>query len=117
MHYQLPPNEETRLVRCARGAIFDVIVDLRPISPTFKQWFSVELTADNRRMIYVPKAFAHGFQTLDKNTEVEYFSSEFHIPDLYRGIRWDDPSFGIHWPIKVPILSEKDQRYPNFEPQ
>lgn len=113
MHYQIAPYQEAKLVRCTRGAIYDVIIDLRPESPTFKQWIAVELTAENRRMLYVPEGFAHGFQTLEDNTEVFYQMSEFYHPECARGVRWDDPAFGIEWPIITPILSERDRSYPD----
>ena len=116
MHYQVAPHEETKLARCTRGAIYDVIIDLRPDSPTFKQWVAVELTADNRRMLYIPKGFAHGFQTLEDNTEVLYQMSEFYHPECARGVRWDDPAFGIEWPpAEQRIISAEDQAYPNFQ--
>jgi dTDP-4-dehydrorhamnose 3,5-epimerase len=115
MHYQIAPYEEAKLVRCTRGAIYDVIIDLRPESPTFKQWIAVELTAENRRMLYVPKGFAHGFQTLEDNTEVFYQMSEFYHPEYARGVRWDDPAFGIKWPIKEIIVSAKDASWKLWE--
>ena len=115
MHYQVAPHEEAKLVRCTRGAIYDVIVDLRPDSPTFKQWVAVELTADNHRMLYIPEGFAHGFQTLEDNTEVFYQMSELYHPESARGVRWDDPVFGIEWPkIHHRIVSEIDQGYADF---
>jgi len=114
MHYQIAPYEEAKLVRCTRGAIYDVIIDLRPESPTFKQWIAVELTAENRRMLYVPEGFAHGFQTLEDNTEVFYQMSEFYHPECARGVRWDDPVFGIEWPDDERIISARDQQYPDF---
>jgi dTDP-4-dehydrorhamnose 3,5-epimerase len=115
MHYQLPPHEEVKLVRCTRGGIYDVIIDLRPQSPTFKQWFSVELTANNRRMLYVPETFAHGFQTLADDTEVDYYISDFYAPECASGLRWNDPAFGIDWPLEARIISQKDQSYPDFQ--
>jgi dTDP-4-dehydrorhamnose 3,5-epimerase len=114
MHYQTRPYEEVKLVRCTRGAIYDVIIDLRPDSPTFEQWIAVELTADNRRMIYVPEGCAHGFQTLEDNTEVFYQMSEFYHPECARGVRWNDPAFGIEWPLSNPILSDRDRRFNDF---
>jgi dTDP-4-dehydrorhamnose 3,5-epimerase len=114
MHYQAAPHQEAKLVRCTMGAIYDVIIDLRPESPTFKHWIAVELTAENRLMLYVPTGFAHGFQTLEDNTEVFYQMSEFYHPECARGVRWDDPAFGIKWPILHPILSNKDRSYPNY---
>lgn len=108
MHYQVKPHEEVRLVRCTRGAMYDVILDLRVDSPTFKQWTAVELTAENRTMAYIPEGFAHGFQTLEDNTEVFYQMSEFYHPECARGARWDDPAFGIVWPIDEKTISCKD---------
>lgn len=114
MHYQERPYAEVKLVRCTRGAAFDVIIDLRPDSPTFLQHAAVELTADNRRMLYIPQGCAHGFQTLADDTEVLYQMSEFYAPSAGRGVRWNDPAFGIRWPIGDPILLERDRRYPDF---
>ncbi len=114
MHYQVAPYEEIRLVRCTMGAIYDVIIDLRPDSSTFKQWLAIELTAENRRMLYVPGNFAHGFQTLVDNTEVFYQMSEFYHPESARGVRWDDPAFGIEWLNGERIISTTDQQYPGF---
>lgn len=108
MHYQLAPFCETKLVRCIRGAIYDVIIDLRPDSATFLQWIGVELTADNRTMFYIPKGFAHGFITLTDNTELFYQMSAFYAPNHARGVRWNDPLFGIDWPIEVTNISTKD---------
>jgi dTDP-4-dehydrorhamnose 3,5-epimerase len=116
LHYQLPPAAETKLVRCTRGAMFDVIVDLRPNSPTFLQWLGVELSADKYIILYVPKGFAHGFQTLVDNTEVFYQMSEFYAPELAGGLRWDDPQLGIDWPLPVRVMSQKDQLYSNIDP-
>ena len=114
MHYQVAPHEEVKLVRCTRGAIYDVVVDLRPDSPTFRRWMSAELTVDNRRTLYVPKGVAHGFQTLTDDAEVLYQISEFHHPESARGVRWDDAAFGIRWPDRAPILSGRDSGYPDF---
>ncbi len=111
MHFQLPPRAEAKLVRCTRGAIYDVIIDLRPESPTYCEWISVELTADNCRMLYIPEGWAHGFQTLENDSEVFYQMFEFYAPDQARGVRWDDPAFGITWPIPNPVISEKDRTY------
>lgn len=113
LHYQSAPYQEAKIVRCTMGALYDVIVDLRDYSPTFKKWFSVELTALNRRALYVPEGFAHGFQTLVDNTEVFYQMSEFFHPECARGVRWDDPAFGIVWPVSDAIISKKDI---NFAP-
>jgi dTDP-4-dehydrorhamnose 3,5-epimerase len=115
LHFQAPPHEEVKIVRCTRGAIFDVAVDLRAGSPTFKQWVSVELTADNRRALYIPVGCAHGFQTLLPDTEVLYQMSTFHVPSAARGVRWNDPAFGIHWPDDNRVISERDRSYPDFD--
>ncbi|SRR5579884_1691307 len=111
MHYQLPPFAEAKLVRCTRGALYDVIIDLRPNAPTFLQWMAVELTAENARMLYIPKGFAHGFQTVEDNTEVFYQMSEFYSPESARGVRWNDPLFKITWPDAERTISAKDQQY------
>ncbi len=116
MHYQLPPDAETKLVRCIRGALWDVALDLRPESPSFGRWFGAELTAENRRMLYLPKGFAHGFVTLAEDTEAMYFVDAFYAPQQERGVRWDDPRFGIRWPLAPTVLSEKDQQHPDFDP-
>ncbi len=116
MHYQVPPHAEVKIVRCTRGAIYDVIVDLRPESSTRRRWIGVELSADNRRMLYVPEGFAHGFQTLEDDTEAFYQVSEFYAPGAERGLRWNDPALGIEWPLPDdPIVSEKDHTWPDFE--
>ncbi len=117
MHYQVAPHAEAKLVRCTMGAIYDVVVDLRPDLPTFKQWLAVELTAENRRMFYIPEGLAHGFQTLTDNSEVFYQMSEFYYPESARGVRWNDPAFGITWPLEPLIISSKDQLYALFEGQ
>ena len=114
MHYQIAPFEEAKLVRCTKGAIYDVIIDLRPTSSTYCQWISEELTEDNYRMLYVPEGFAHGFLTLSEDAEVFYQMSEFYMPEYARGIRWNDPSFNISWPIDVAVISEKDKTLPDF---
>ena len=111
MHYQVAPHEEAKLIRCTMGAIYDVIIDIRKESKTYKQWFACELTAENRKMLYVPKGFAHGFQTLEDNTEVFYQMSEFYKPEYAKGIRWDDPSIGITWPIQKFIISVRDTNF------
>ena len=116
MHYQAKPYEEAKLVRCTRGAIYDVIIDLRPDSSTFKQWLAVELTDQNHLMLYIPEGMAHGFQTLENNTEVFYQMSEFYQPDFARGIRWNDQSFGIEWPLNLCIMSNKDAAYKDYNP-
>ncbi len=112
MHFQHAPYAETKLVRCIRGAIYDVIIDLRPDSPTFKRWIGVRLTAANRLALYVPEGFAHGFQTLEDETEVFYQVSQFYTPSAEGGVRYDDPAFGIEWPLPVTEMSEKDKRWP-----
>lgn len=116
LHYQLPPFAETKVVRCTQGAIYDVMVDLRPTSLTFCQWFGAELSAVNGHALYIPKGFAHGFQTLTDNAEVFYQMSEFYAPECAGGARWNDPRFQIHWPTAVTVLSTKDQAYPDFDP-
>ena len=116
LHYQVPPKAEGKLVRCTRGAIYDVVVDLRPPSGTFLQWIGVELTAENRRALYVPPGCAHGFQTLADDSEVLYLMTEFYAPEMARGVRWNDPIFGIEWPIAEATLSERDATYPDFRP-
>jgi len=114
MHYQLPPHSEVKLVRCTMGAILDVIIDLRPRSETYKHWFSIELSAENRRLLYIPKEFAHGFLTMCDGAEVFYQISEFYVADSTDGIRWDDAAFSIRWPEKPRHLSVKDQQYLPF---
>ena len=116
MHFQKPPDAQAKLVRCTKGAIYDVIIDLRPESPTFKQWIGEELTAKNRRMLYVPEGFAHGFQTLEDDTEVFYQISNFYTPGSEGGVRWNDPVFGIDWPAAPRIISDRDAGYPDFRP-
>jgi len=116
MHYQCAPSEEAKLVRCTRGAIYDAIIDLRPASSTYRQWLGVELTAENRRMLYIPEGFAHGFLTLDDNTEIFYQMSEFYAPACARGVRWNDPAFGVQWPMEASVISDKDRSYPDFQP-
>ena len=115
MHFQNVPHREAKLVRCTMGAVYDVIIDLCPQSPTYKQWTAIELNVANRKMLYIPEGFAHGFQTLEDNTEVFYQMSEFYYPELSLGIRWNDPMFEIRWPLPNPIISKKDMGYSNFE--
>ena len=115
IHYQEPPYAETRVVRCTRGAAYDVVVDLRPASATYRDWMAVVLTADKRNMVYVPEGCGHGFLTLSDDTEVFYQMSEFYRPESARGVRWDDPAFKIAWPAKVEVISERDERYPDFK--
>jgi len=114
MHYQVAPSEEAKLVRCTSGAIFDVIIDLRLESPTYQSHFGVELSAANRRALYVPELFAHGYQTLADGTEVTYQVSEFYTPGSEQGLRHDEPAFGIEWPLPVTVISEKDRSWPPF---
>jgi len=114
MHYQVAPHEEAKLVRCTSGAIHDVIVDLRPESATFRRNFAIVLSAANRKMLYVPERFAHGFQTLQDRTEILYLISEFYSPECARGVRWDDPAFGIAWHPAERIISHKDRSYADF---
>lgn len=115
MHFQLPPVAEVKVVRCIKGGLYDVIVDLRPDSPTFKQWFGAELTAENRRMMYVPRGFAHGFITLTDDTEAFYLVSAFYGPEQERGLRYNDPAIGIEWPMTPTELSEKDKNWPDLD--
>lgn len=118
MHYQIPPHEEAKLVRCTAGAIYDVIIDLRSDSPTRSQWIGVELSAQNHLMVYVPEGFAHGFQTLEADTEVSYQMSTYYHSESARGLRWDDPAVSIKWPLPVSVISERDRSHPflNVEP-
>lgn len=115
LHYQIEPSEEAKLVRCTRGALCDALVDLRPASPTYARHLSVVLTAENRRMLYVPEGFAHGFLTLEDATEVCYQISEYYTPESQRGVRWNDPAFGIVWPAEVRVISDRDRNYPDFK--
>ena len=117
MHYQGPPMEEVKLVRCTRGAIYDVIIDLRSQSETQQHWVGVELTAENHRMMYVPQGFAHGFLTLQDQSEVFYQMSQFYSPEHARGVRWNDLAFGIEWPIDVRVIADRDRGYPDFAAQ
>ena len=115
MHFQHPPHAETKLVRCTRGGIYDVIVDLRPDSETYKQWLGVELNAENRRALFVPEGFAHGYQTLVPDSEITYQVSAAYAPQAEGGVRWDDPAFGIEWPdAGNALLSDKDRSWPDF---
>jgi dTDP-4-dehydrorhamnose 3,5-epimerase len=116
MHYQAAPEAEAKLVRCVRGALFDVIVDLRPDSATYCQWHAEELTAGNRRCLYVPEGMAHGFQTLEAATEVLYLMSRPYAPSHAAGVRWNDPAFHIEWPDAERTISERDMAYPDFRP-
>ena len=112
LHYQAPPSEEAKLVRCTAGAISDVIVDLRPDSATYLQHFAIELSARNRTALYIPAPFAHGFQTLEDDTEVFYQMGDYYAPELSTGIRWNDPKLGIKWPLPVSTISDKDRTWP-----
>ncbi len=115
LHYQVAPHEEAKLLRCIRGAVFDVVVDIRPESSTYGAWFGVELTAENRRMMFVPAGCAHGYLTLEDNSEVYYLVSEFYEPTAEKGIKWDDPAFGIKWPLTDNlVISDKDKKWPDF---
>jgi dTDP-4-dehydrorhamnose 3,5-epimerase len=117
MHFQDEPHAEAKLVRCTAGAIYDVIVDLRPDSPTHARWIGVELSAENRRALYIPPSFAHGFQTLVPNAEVYYQISTAYVPAASRGVRWDDPAFGIRWPEAAErTMSARDRAYPDYRP-
>jgi dTDP-4-dehydrorhamnose 3,5-epimerase len=115
MHYQVKPCEEAKLIRCTTGSIYDVIVDIRLDSPSFKQYLGIVLTPGNYKMLYVPEGFAHGFLTLEDNTEVFYQMSEFYAPDHAEGFRWNDPAFGIKWPSNVQVISERDKSYPDVD--
>ncbi len=117
MHFQIPPYEEAKLIRCVRGSIFDAIIDLRPGSPTFMQWFGEELSADNYRMLYIPEGFAHGYLSLTDNVEVYYNVTAFYTPGAEKGIRWDDKGFNIKWPIEPVVISEKDRAHSDFSPE
>jgi dTDP-4-dehydrorhamnose 3,5-epimerase len=115
MHYQIAPHEEAKLMRCIRGAIFDVIIDLRPDSPTCKKWFGIELSAENRKMLYVPEGFAHGYQSLTDDAETFYMVSALYAPESERAVRWNDPAFSIVWPITENLtISEKDRNCPDY---
>ena len=114
MHLQSDPHAQIKIVRATRGALLDVIVDLRPESPTFRKWDTAELTADNRRMLYIPAGIAHGYITLADDTEVYYHASSLWAPGAERGIRWNDPAFGIEWPMQPVVISEKDASWPDF---
>jgi dTDP-4-dehydrorhamnose 3,5-epimerase len=115
MHYQCAPYVETKLVRCTMGAIYDVIIDLRPDSLTFKKWHAVELSARNHKMLYIPENFAHGYLTLEDNSEVFYQISEFYHPECSKGLRWDDPAFGIKWPKGKKLICDRDLKYADFK--
>jgi dTDP-4-dehydrorhamnose 3,5-epimerase len=114
MHFQLSPYQEVKLVRCTMGAVYDVIVDLRTDSPMHKQWFGVDLTEVNRRMLYIPEGCAHGYQTLVENSEIYYTTSQFYAPEFATGVRYNDPSFGIRWPLEVDNISDADRSWPDY---
>jgi dTDP-4-dehydrorhamnose 3,5-epimerase len=113
MHYQAEPHPETKLVRCTRGAVWDVVIDLRPASPTYRRWHAVELNEENHRAVYVPAGFAHGFQTLSDGSEVFYQMSQPFVPESARGVRWNDPAFAIAWPESERVISARDSGYPD----
>lgn len=115
MHFQRQPNAEAKLVRCTAGAIYDVIIDLRQGSPSYMQWLGYELSAENRKALYIPEGFAHGFQTLADDTEVLYQMFNFFVPESASGVRWNDPAFHIEWPLNVSVMSDKDRTYPDFD--
>jgi dTDP-4-dehydrorhamnose 3,5-epimerase len=115
MHMQLPPKAEAKLVRCTRGRIYDVMIDLRPESETYCKWLAIELTEKNHKGFYIPEGFAHGFQTLEENSEVFYHMFEFYDPEYATGVMWDDQAFCIEWPLPNPIISEKDTSYPLYK--
>ncbi|MFO0948652.1 MAG: dTDP-4-dehydrorhamnose 3,5-epimerase [Planctomycetota bacterium] len=115
MHYQIKPNEEAKLVRCTRGAIYDVVVDLRPESPTYCGWTAAELTAENHRLFYIPEGCAHGLLTLAENTEVFYQIAGLYSPECYRGVRWNDPAFKIRWPAEVRVIADRDRDYADYQ--
>jgi dTDP-4-dehydrorhamnose 3,5-epimerase len=115
MHFQYPPNAETKLVRCTRGGILDIIVDLRPESPTYLRHIAVELTAENQRALYVPERFAHGYQALEDNTDTSYQVGEFYTPSAEGGLRYDDPRLGLSWPLPVSVMSDKDRVYKSLD--
>ena len=114
MHFQVAPYGEAKFIRCTKGRIYDVIIDLRPESPTFTQWIGNELSEDNYRMVYAPEYFAHGFVSLEDECEVYYPVTEFYTPQAERGIRWNDPAFNIKWPVPIEIFTEKDMSHPDF---
>jgi dTDP-4-dehydrorhamnose 3,5-epimerase len=114
MHFQEAPYDEEKLIRCSNGAIYDVLIDLRVQSPTYKQWEAYNLSANNKNMLYVPKGLAHGFQTLEDNTEVFYQMSEYYQPLYAKGVRWDDPAFTIQWPLNIEIISQRDKSFSLF---
>lgn len=114
LHFQKPPNAEVKIVRCTKGSVFDVIIDLRPESPTYKHWLGAELSDENHVMLYVPEGCAQGYITLADNTEIYYHTSEFYHPESATGVRFDDPEFGIVWPIEVSVISQQDREWPEY---
>lgn len=114
LHYQLDPHSEVKLVRCSSGAVFDVAVDLRPASPTYLEWMGTELTADNRRLVWIPEGCAHGYLTLAADSEVYYLTSHAYVPDAASGVRYDDPAFAIDWPGNVEVIAARDLEWPDF---
>lgn len=117
MHYQIEPFQETKLVRCTKGSVYDVIVDIRPHSPTYRGWFGTVLSADNRRSVYAPEGFAHGFLTLEDDVEVFYQISQYYSAEHARGFRWNDPAFNISWPVDITVMSPRDRAYADFSPE
>jgi dTDP-4-dehydrorhamnose 3,5-epimerase len=115
MHYQAMPHAEAKLVRCTKGAIFDVAVDLRPDSATYRQWFGVTLSGDNYKMFYIPEEFAHGYMTIEDHCELTYMVSAFYEPHAERGVRWDDPAFNIKWPFSPKVISDKDKKWADYK--
>jgi dTDP-4-dehydrorhamnose 3,5-epimerase len=115
MHYQVAPYQEAKVIRCTKGGIYDVVVDLRADSPTYKEWIATVMTAEKRNMVYVPEGCAHGFLSLEDETEVFYQISASYSPEYARGVRWNDPAFQITWPVEVEVISERDRTYPDFE--
>jgi len=116
MHYQTGQHAESKLVRCTKGAIYDIILDMRPNSPTYKEWFAAELSAENRKMLFLPAGCAHGYQTMEENSEIFYMVSAFYEPDSEQGVRWNDPAFNIRWmQTENIIISEKDKNWPDFK--
>ena len=116
LHFQLPPNAEAKMIRCTRGSVYDIIVDLRPDSPTFRQWYGEELTADNHKMLYSPEGFAQGFITLEDNTEITYLTTDFYAPAAAKGVRWNDPAFNIKLPLNPVVISDQDKTWPDLDP-
>ena len=114
MHYQRDPHGEVKLVRCTSGAVHDIVIDLRRESPTFRRWFGADLTARNRRMLYIPQGIAHGYQSLENETEIIYSMSTPYCPEAAAGVRWDDPAFAVRWPLDVTVIAERDRTYPDF---